>query len=185
MSALFTSSGFTQSGSVTTYSGNVVNVQAWPPFLRVLLTTDGTVTKSLEAFFWEEVAVVALAQRVADLYKDEPAIGRRAGDGVLYRQVQLCGRVSQRCYAEAESLILPQCLPEPLRDALESGNMGIGEILRESGLETYREILDLGEACGIVAGAEQRYVWRLYRILMKSTPVMQITERFPLAVYTG
>lgn len=185
MSALFTSSGFTQSGSVTTYSGSVIDVKAWPPFLRVLLTTDGTVTKSLEAFFWEEVAVVSMAQRNVDLHRDEPAIGCRRGDGVLYRRVQLHGRSSQRCYAEAESFILTQCLPEPLRGALASGKMGIGEILRESGLETYREILDLGEAHGPVAGAEQRYVWRLYRILMNGTPVMQITERFPLVVYTN
>ena len=34
-----------------------------PPFLRSLLITDGTVTKTLEAYFWEPVQVQVLKQQ--------------------------------------------------------------------------------------------------------------------------
>ena len=48
-----------------------LNVAALPPFLRVLLTTDGTVTKSLEAYFWESIEVINRKQGYEKLAEDE------------------------------------------------------------------------------------------------------------------
>ncbi len=148
-----------------------------PAFVRVLLTTDGTVTNSLEAYFWEPVTVETLAQRDFVLPFDAPIIDRGRGDTVVSRQVQLRGRRSNTVYVRAESLIRSDLLSAEFQRDLQAQKLGIGELLRDCGLETYREILQLGRQ------EQPREVWRTYRIVMDHRPFIQITEHFPLAVY--
>lgn len=47
----FRSRGFIEGGIVHNCEKAAMDMEALPPFLRTLLVTDGTVTKSLEAFF--------------------------------------------------------------------------------------------------------------------------------------
>lgn len=150
-----------------------------PPFLRVLLTTDGTVTKSLEAYFWEPVTVDVLQHALVELAEDAPHIDRQVGAGVLARKIELVGEQSGRVFGVADSLICEELLPDSIRDDLRAERMGIGELLRECGLETYREVLDIG--CHVVEG--QPLVWRTYRIAMGHQPLILITEQFPLVVF--
>jgi len=157
--------------------GGDLSLTDLPAFLRVLLTTDGTVTNTLEAYFWEEVAVEALDQRAYVLPVDAPFIERRQGDKVVLREVQLRGRSSNTIYAKAESLICVHRLSDEFQCDLKAGKLGIGELLRDCGLETYREILKIG---GV---SHEKEVWRIYRIVMEHQPFIQITEHFPLAVY--
>ncbi len=152
-------------------------LQELPPFLRVLLTTDGTVTKSLEAFFWERVKVNTTSQSTVVLTEDHPSLNCVAGDTVVSREVALRGLHSGRTYATAESLIRYDLLPENFRRDLNDQKLGVGELLRECGLETYREILSLGE------NDRGRSVWRVYRIVMGKQPFIQIKETFPLHLY--
>ena len=150
-----------------------------PAFLRVLLTTDGTVTKSLEAYFWEPVEVKVQQHELQALDCDAPHIERHAGDQVLTRRIDLRGQQSGTLYGWAESLICEELLPMKLRDDLRAQKLGIGELLRECGLETYREVLDFGWH----SAAEDTWVWRTYRIVMARQPLILITEQFPLSVF--
>lgn len=155
-----------------------------PAFLRVLLTTDGTVTQSLEAFFWESIEVVSCGQRTCVLDADEPLLRKVKGESILRRQVRLIGRDSARLYAHADSSLDTDALPQELREGLASGALGIGELLRGSGFETYREIIDFGELPEAVAlGLEGPVVWRRYRIRMAGRPLILIRELFPVAAY--
>lgn len=147
-----------------------------PPFLRVLLATDGTVTKSLEAYFWERVDVQVLEQGLVTLDAAVPAIDRQSGETVVRRSVVLRGRKSGREYVTAESLICFDLLSRNFQDDLHNRRLGVGELLLACGLETYREILELG-------GDPKTEVWRRYRIVMEHRPFIQITERFPSALY--
>ena len=54
----------------------------------------------------------------------------------------------------------------------------VGELLRERGLETYREILDVGQSD--VAGEQ---IYRTYRIVIQHQAAIMITETFPCSVY--
>ena len=181
---LFTSSGYLETGTLTSQSGQTLDFNHLPPFLRTLLTTDGTVTKSLESFFWEPVKVENLGQQRATLTTDEALINRKAGQQVLRRNIQLRGNNSQKIYAKAASLICIEMLEPEIAHSLEEGKMGIGELLRECGLETYREILDVGEFGGDKTDTScGREIWRTYRIVIGHQPVIQVTETFPLAVY--
>lgn len=181
---LFTSSGYIEQGLLNSRSGEQLDLGRLPPFLRTLLTTDGTVTKSLESFFWEPVKVENLGQRRIVLADDEDLIERKAGQQVLQRNIELRGANSHNIYAKASSLICIEMLEPHIARGLEEGKMGIGELLRECGLETYREILDVGE-CNTddVDPKWSRAIWRTYRIVMEHRPVIQVTETFPLGVY--
>ena len=178
MQAYFKSRGYVPGGIVTNSKNEALHMERLPPFLRTLLVADGTVTKSLEAYFWEQVEVENLGQAPVGLKEDIPALDLHAGDAVLERRVRLHGVESGRVYAHAHSLIKLAALPEHLRDDLQQGRIGIGELLRERGLETYREILDMGHAD---AAAESLY--RTYRIVIQHHPAILITETFPCSVY--
>lgn len=187
MNKLFTSSGYVEADALNTATGKKVDFQALPAFLRVLLTTDGTVTKSLESFFWEPVVVENLGQDYVALENAAPIIDLQAGARVLHRKVQLKGSKSQRVYTTAVSLIRAELLDVRMREDLEAGNVGIGELLRECGLETYREIVEFGYGGENENKVEINFpatsIWRRYRIIMNHQPFIQITEEFPLAVF--
>ena len=67
--------------------------------------------------------------------------------------------------------------------------IGIGEMLRERSLESYREILDLGrhaDAALRVWLEPAQYddlLYRTYRVVTNHTPAILITEKFPCERY--
>ena len=65
------------------------------------------------------------------------------GDKVLHREVLLKGVQSNAIYATARSTVSLKYLPDDISRALEKGEIGIGELLREKGVETYRDIYDI------------------------------------------
>ncbi len=157
-----------------------INLAELPPFLRVLLTTDGTVTKSLEAYFWEAIQVRVEQHELTTIDQDIAAIQREAGQSVLRRRIELVGEQSSTIYALADSFICEELLPLNIREDLREQRLGIGELLRECGLETYREVLEMG--CKTRSG--ESWVWRTYRIAMDKQPLILITEQFPLTVFS-
>ncbi|AGY59792.1 chorismate--pyruvate lyase family protein [Gloeobacter kilaueensis] len=151
--------------------GLLAGWSALAPVLRLLLVTDGTVTELLEAYFLEAIVVRKLA------------VGREDEDAFA-REVLLVGARSGQCYVHARSLIWPQRLDERLRRGLFETDRGIGQLLRENRIESYREL----ERCwrepagaragyfGVDAGVE--LLARRYRVHSRAAVIMQITERF-------
>ena len=190
MKQYFTSRGYVDGGVLTNLNNEHLDMAALPGFLRTLLVTDGTVTKSLEAYFWEPVAIDLLWQRTVWLHAEKPLIDAAKGDQVLKRSVRLRGEKTAHIYAYATSFLKTGHLPDSLNQQLLAGEIGIGEILREVGLETYREIMDFGQApLGQItreAPADSKTetaIYRTYRIVAHGDPVMQITESFPCLIY--
>ena len=179
MGKLFNSSGFVDSNVVSVPPGHGVEFASLPPFLRVLLSTDGTVTKSLESFFWEPVSVANVEQKEIVLKESLPFLGASKGQNVISRKVSLIGEQSELTFAFAQSYICLDKIPETVREDLSVGKLGIGELLRECGLETYRDIVDIGQSIS----ESGELIWRTYLIVIDHQPVIQITESFPLSVY--
>lgn len=158
-----------------------------PPFLRLLLTTDGTVTKSLEAFYWESVNVTQVEQHlrtkvnsvVPTTHPQTSSTQDLPAAQELIRKVKLVGARSERPYARALSCVQIELLPPHLAQDLLAGDIGIGELVRASGLDTFRQILDLG----LYQGADGLEIWRQYAIYFNHLPLIDITEWFPLALY--
>ena len=140
------------------------------PALRMLLITDGTVTQLLEALFLEPVAVTQGHQRMAPLGADADLLGCEAQVIALDRKVNLEGVNTGRVLVTAQSRILLETLPAGVARALERGEVGIGELLRDRQLESFREIINYG--------LEPHCVWRRYRICTGGRPAIVICERF-------
>jgi len=181
----FNRRGFVDIGTTANAQLGALQLERLPPFLRALLVTDGTVTKILEAYFWEAIAVEVLSQTKLELASDLPFIETKAGETVVKRAVLLRGERSDHIYAYADSYFKihqgqSHGLDAQLADELLAGHIGIGELLREMGLETFREIKDLGREQYQQA---QEAIYRTYVISVDGSPTIQITEHFPLARY--
>ena len=178
--APFRCDGYVDEGRIHDERGTAIPLVELPAFLRALLVTDGTVTKALEAYFWEPVTVDTLEQRFETARATVPWIGVDAGDRCLVRDARLRGVHSGSAFAEALSLIRTELIPADFRRRLIDREIGIGALIRDSGLESYREVLDVGMDRAGDAGAT---VFRTYRIIIGGHPVILITERFPLALF--
>jgi chorismate-pyruvate lyase len=157
-----------------------------PPILRTLLVSDGTVTKFLEAYYWEPIQVKRLFHGDSEIDRDLAPIELKRGDTALHRRVLLCGMATQRVYSYAESFIRTDLLWPNVRDDLVQGRLGIGELLRDKRVETYRELLtyEMGRAGPIAqelgCAEDAPLISRTYRILIGGKPCLFIDERFPV-----
>jgi chorismate-pyruvate lyase len=183
----FRSDGFLRNGTLPGDGGADVPISSLPPFLRALLVTDGTVTKILEAYFWEPVEVRTLEQEFFAAEQAVEWIRVRAGDRVLIRRAQLVGADSGRIFVNAFSVIRTQLIPTAFRRRLIDREIGIGVLIRDSGLESFREVLEIGverpDSRDPAFGDAGDTVFRTYRIIIEGEPVILITESFPLAMY--
>jgi len=180
------SEGYLGDAQIQRPDGQWMPMESLPPLLRTLLVTDGTVTKVLEAFFWEPVNVSALELNVKRAEREIPWLELDIGEEVLARKVRLIGQHSGRLFTEAFSAIKLAEFDPSLREALVQGHVGIGVLLRESGLETYREIMAVGMEYGEdenSSGVEDLRVYRTYRITRDKKPVILIRESFPCRLY--
>ena len=176
MNDYFKSKGYLAGDILTNSQQQSINMRTLPSILRVLLVTDGTVTKTLEAYYWEAINVSNVVQKKEPLTEDIEKIGAKTGEPVLKRSISLIGESSDKCYAHADSLIRLQQLPTDISEKLESGEIGIGELLRESGLETYRKLIDIGET-------ETKQIYRSYQIIINHIPAILVTEYFTISAY--
>ena len=99
------------------------------------------------------------------------------------------GQNSGDIYAFATSILNLKTLPQFVQEQLISGKIGIGELLRDQGLETYRQVIDIFREIqhNIVPNLASVYcgemVCRTYFIYYNKIPVIQVTEKFPFRLY--
>lgn len=206
----FRCEGFVRGGTIASDGCEPVAIDTLPPFLRALLVTDGTVTKMLEAYFWEPVVVDTLRQEFITAEAEIPWIDIAAGDRIMVRRARLRGADSGKHYAHAFSVIRTDLIPPVFRQRLIDREIGIGALIRDSGLESYREVMEVGvevspdvrpaergtlnedpsadmsrTANGHPAGSDgiSGGVFRTYRIIIAGAPVILISEAFPLRLY--
>ena len=164
-----------------------LNWKALPPIVRVLLATDGTVTKSLESYFWEPIGVHCLQQEPlgasyrTQVFNEQVPNVWQLTDELWKRSVCLQGEHSNKSYVQASSVVCFSLLPQSLREGLLKGKLGIGEIIRELGIETYRRVIAVGQTPAKPAQPES--VWRVYHLYYQKRVLMQIKEDFNLAVF--
>ncbi|MBF0381719.1 MAG: DUF98 domain-containing protein [Magnetococcales bacterium] len=170
------------------------NLAVLPPFLRLLMVTDGTVTKSLEAYSWDPVTVDLQSQEYFKSKKTIKLLGNVSKEHLLVREVLIRGS-NGTIYASAKSYLRLELLPKKISKQLRKGRTNIGEAVRKSGLETYRELIDVGYEDGGIFSSNQedgskitnselgQVVYRIYRIKFSYTSAILITERFPVNTY--
>ena len=166
-------------------AGCEVDLKTLTPFLRALLEIDGTVTRFLEAYALEPIEILKLGQGEIRFTGPVELLEADAASRVTTRQVLLCGRDSRRIYAYGSSLILPDRLPAASREALNNSEIGLGQIMSETRMETYREIVwRYREHSRVLPRviqplADRGLVCRTYRVFHRGLPIMMINEKFP------
>ncbi|WP_232064911.1 chorismate--pyruvate lyase family protein [Mycobacterium cookii] len=153
--------------------------------LRILIASNGTLTRILGIVADDEIFVQILEQQVHETMPgtsgpEQPPDGR-----LLRRRILLRGRSSGHAYVAAESLIAMDLLPPAMTTSLTKTDCPIGEILAASRLETFKEAADVwvGPSPGWLAGSGcetpgAKTVGRRYRLISGGRPVMIITEYF-------
>jgi len=115
----FRSSGYLQDNKILTESGETLDLTQLPPFLRTLLVADGTVTKSLEAWFWEKVKIEPINNQLETLEEEVLGIEVEQGDRVLQREVILIREKGVETYRDIFSINYHSV--SPVNDHLLSG----------------------------------------------------------------
>jgi chorismate-pyruvate lyase len=152
---------------------------------RILLVSDGTLTKILEAYLCEKMQVVKLSERVVSISQEIRPLNLSVGKEVIERKICLRGQNSQRNWLYAESIIVPERLEEKFRHKLLHSQEPIGKLWLEHKMETFKEIITLSrEAAGDLSGyfqveREDYLLGRTYLVFSNRRPVMMITEKFP------
>ena len=165
--------------------GSPIDPSQLTSFQRILLTTDGMVTEMLEANYWERMVVERLFQEDYPIETELADLECKAGEHVLDRRILLRGRMSHLARIYAESFIVPDRLPEFIRDGLINSSKPIGHLILENRLETFREILgcvrEKAEDLAVHFQIEPSdyLISRRYRVIAHGVPIMLITEKFP------
>lgn len=159
-------------------------------FQRILLTTDGTVTEILEAYFLENINVIKLAEGLVSTEKVIPVLELEKGSEIIERKILLRGKISRKNYLYAESVIVPDRLDVRFKDALLKSQTPIGKLWLQYKVETFKEIVDTGKepsenlANYFLVEKGEKILFRTYRVLNNGKPVMMITEKFPENLFT-
>jgi chorismate lyase len=151
--------------------------------LRILIASNGTLTRVLGMVANDEIVVQIVEQQVHG--------GAHLPSGrVLQRQILLKGRSSGHAFVAAESLIAMDLLPSAITTSLTTTERPIGEIIDASRLETFKEAAKvwIGPPPGWLALAgyqnlEPRIAARRYRVITGGQPAIIITEYFLRKVF--
>ncbi len=155
------------------------------PILKCLLSTNGSITLLLEAFFGERQRADKLSEEEVVFTEDHPDLKLRAGDNAMERVILLRGTQTQRAYLHATTLVaLDKICPE-FRKSLQSTQTPIGRLWDDHKMELFKEMLryerqpagDLAESFDIAE--TDLLISRTYRVYSDNKCIMLITESFP------
>ncbi len=151
---------------------------------KILLTTDGSITRVFEALTGEKVEVSTEEQRViAANEKIAELLGINLGEDVNYRVVNL--QNSQGVLAHATSYAPLKRVEKTFRDEIMKADVPIGKIMAELKIEARREITGCSviradeKLAGMFKVPENSFLLkRNYNIIHKNEVLLNITEIF-------
>ena len=153
--------------------------------LRILLATNGTLTRILGMVAGEEITVQIIKQEIRRVPREADESKQLSSGRILQRHVLLKGRSSGHRFVAAESLIAIDLLPRAITTSLTRTEYPIGEIMAAGRLEMFKEPADvwIGESPAWLAVAgyqtsQPKTVGRRYRIIIGGRPAIIITEYF-------
>jgi chorismate-pyruvate lyase len=161
------------------------------PFLRGLLFTDGTVTRTLEVQTLSPVSVEVADQSDAALSRQVAGqLEAPSGTESVRRRVLIGTGEPMKPAIWAESQILPRRLPPDFLSVLQGAPDGIGESLQQVELESWREMLWFGldshpAWSGVESDLSSPVITRLYRVITGGLPALLISESFSVTLRNG
>lgn len=152
---------------------------------RLILSTDATVVRLLEACFGERIQTAGLVQETTEPLPIDADLMLKGDESVLRRATLLQGCDTGRNYVYAEAHVVLDRIPANIGEELRSTTEPIGRLLTRDRVETFRELLQTGRAlakeraASFGLRASDVLLFRTYRVIAHGEPVMLITEHFP------
>jgi chorismate-pyruvate lyase len=168
------------------------NLTGLSRFQKILLITDGTVTKLLEHYVDETIIVHKLhetIQRGVNTFPTTYPSSIKTPLDVLRREICLQGELTGKNWIYAESTIFIDHLSADFRYDLLESNLPIGKLWIKYRLETYKNILSTQQekaqtlAPYFSIEPQDSMISRTYSVSSKQKIIMMITEKFPLAFF--
>jgi chorismate-pyruvate lyase len=158
-------------------------------FQKILLITDGTVTKLLEHYLDEPIIVNKLNEEIKQdvIFLDHYDVD--ASTDILQREIFLQGQLTGKNWIYAESAIFTDHLSADFRKDLLESNQPIGKLWIKYRLETYKSIISVEEEKAQILApyfgieAYDRIISRTYSVYSNQKVIMIITEKFPLLFF--
>ncbi|BBX96732.1 chorismate--pyruvate lyase family protein [Mycobacterium lacus] len=158
--------------------------------LRILLATNGTLTRILSILANEEVIAQVVNQDIHDSAPEATDPERFPKRRTIHRQVLLKGRSSGKLLVVAESLTSVDLAPSEFIENLTEISYPVGELLLANRIEAFKETpkfwtcalpdwLDVDEYPNL----SRQAVARRYRVIISGQPAIAITEYFPESIF--
>lgn len=166
-----------------------IELSTLSPFQRILLTTDGTLTKILEAYLFEPIQIVKLSEGIVSITKDLLPLNLNIGNQIIERKILLQGKISQRNLIYAESILALERLDKNFKDELLKSKIPMGKLWLEYKIETFKEIIDSSKESAenlsnyFKIAKEDKMLSRTYRVFSNRQPIIMITEKIPASYF--
>jgi len=154
---------------------------------KLLLTTDGSITNTLEVLTGNEVKIETIYQAIgrADEYLAE-RLNISKGDEINERIVRICNSINDKTLIYAKSYAPLKRANDPFSNDLFKADIPIGKILERYKIESRREIKDINflhadKKISQVFGIFEKEIllWRNYSIIKDGEILIDIYEMFP------
>jgi chorismate-pyruvate lyase len=127
-------------------------------YAKILISETGTIEQILSILTNSKTEVKILKQ------KETPEL--------IKREIYIINKKTGKRLAYARSNIFPIYLPQKIIKKIKERNEGIGKIIVNSRLETFRHILKIGY------DSKTKSAFRIYQIIHKRRVAFEITENF-------
>jgi chorismate-pyruvate lyase len=131
-------------------------------FEKILLINTGTTEQMLQILSNSLTKVLILQQTEKN--------------DIITRKINIISNNRKKILVSASSIIYVKNLPDKIIDEIRKGKKGIGMILLENKLETYKRIIEIGY------NSSDSIIYRKYILLSKNHIVSKIVENFSIGI---
>lgn len=132
-------------------------------FEKILLINNGTTEQFLQILSNSLTKIVIMQQTEKN--------------NIITRKINIITKDRGKILAVANSIIYLKNFPNKIKYEIRKGDKGIGMIILENKLETYKRITEIGY------NSKESYIYRKYKLLSGKHIISRVVENFLIGIY--
>ena len=132
-------------------------------FEKILLMNNGT-TELFVQILSNSLTKIVIIQQIEK-------------NNIITRKINIITKDRGKILVEAKSIIYLKNLPNKIKYEIRKGEKGIGMIILENKLETYKRITEIGY------NSKESYIYRKYKLFSGKHIISKVIENFSLGIY--